>query len=139
MSLIQKVVIALVLVVGAICLLFQRGEQVALSSLPRDTVIVFSKTGCSHCREAKAFIDTIVRREYPDVPIHVLNVDKSDNMAKLWAVVRHHRLDPERVGTPLIVINDRVIMGWTKKHEKLLLSAIQALPQKSLDNRDKIG
>ena len=139
MSLIQKVIIALVLVIGVICLLFQRGERVALSSLPSDTVIMFSKTGCSHCREAMAFIDTVVRREYPDVPIHILNVDTSDNMAKLWAVVRHHRLNPERVGTPLIVINDRVMMGWTKNHEKLLLSAIRALSQKSLDNRDKIG
>lgn len=127
----KKVFVALLLVFACLFLLYQRGEQVIQNSVSSaDTLFIFSQTGCSHCQHALEFIDGTVRKKYPHLKVEILNVADGDNMTKLYVVAKQHKLNLKELGTPVLLINGKAMMGWSPDHEKKLLSIIRAIPTK---------
>ena len=134
----KNIFVLLILLVGGFFLLSKYGENVALNSLPADTLIVFSKAGCPHCEEASTFINKTVKKKYPNLKIQKLDVDNRKNLSKLIAVVKKHRLDEAEVSTPVLLLNDRILVSWEKDHEEKLLSMIQSISaKKDLTRRQK--
>ena len=77
-----------------------------------------------------AFIDTTVRRDYPDLKIEILNVDKEENLNKLKALIHRHHINPKRAGTPMILINGQVLIGWDERRGQELLTLIRSFSAK---------
>ena len=119
------VILAILCLLGA---LYMRGERLVRESMPADVLFVFSQKGCPHCQSALAFIDETVRPKYPNLKIEVLDVADQKNLLKLSVVAKQYKL--RDIGTPILVLNGKALMGWPKKNEKVLLSIIDSLPTK---------
>ena len=122
----RKIIALLLVLAGFVFFLVKRGEQVALDSIPQNTLVVFTKTGCSHCHDALAFIDSTIKKQYPALPILNWDVDKGDNLARLLAVAKHYRIATNRIGTPVLLFNGQILVGWQPRYEQKLLSIIKS-------------
>ena len=109
--------------------LYVRGLHIVQESMPRDTLIVFFQKNCPHCHAAMAFIDETIRPTYPDLKIEYLDVEKQENFLKVSVAVRQYKLG-KHIGTPILILNGKALMGWSSKTEKNLLSIIKSLPAK---------
>ena len=98
------------------------------------SLVVFSKEGCSHCHDAMAFIDEQVKKQYPDLPILIWDVERDDNLAKLLAVAKSYRIPNDRLGTPVLLYNGQILIGWQPRYEKKLLGMIKSA-QKTSQNK----
>ena len=114
------------------------GENAVLNSIPRDTLIVFSKKGCTHCEEASAFIDKTIQKKYRGLKIQKMDVDNRKNLAKLVTIAKRYHLKEEELMTPVLLLNGEILVGWTKAHEGKLLSMVKTLSaKKDLTRRQK--
>lgn len=108
-----KKIITGVLILGAIFfLLIRYRENALLQELPADTLIVFSQKGCGHCHRALDYLNTEFKSRYPTVPVRVLDIGDRQNLAKLWTLLRRQKIPSDSVGTPVLVWNGRVHIGW---------------------------
>ena len=126
----KKAFVVLILLGGIFFLLMKWGEQVAMNSTPKNSLVIFSKQGCSHCHDALAFINTEVKRKYPTLRILILDVDKDNNLERLISVAKHHRIPNEQLGTPVLLLNGKILIGWKTEYKKQLLDMIRKLPAK---------
>ena len=126
----KKIVALLAVLVAVLFLLFKVGVDSVIQTIPNDSMVVFVKTGCSHCHPAMAFVDETVRRDYPSLKIEVLNIDKEENREKLLAVIHRNRISPRKAGTPLILIDGHVLIGWDERREHELTTLIRAFLSK---------
>ena len=124
----KKYLIIVAVIVCALFFWYQRGVRVANETITPNTLIVFSKNGCPHCHDALSFINTSVREQFPNLPVRVLDVDDETNLAALFAVAKDRKLNLNHLGTPILILNGRTIVGWSSSSEKKLLSAIKAIP-----------
>ena len=127
----KKIFIVALLLVACVFLLYKRSTQLIQNSMPTDTLYVFVQEGCPHCHHALDYINGTVRTTYPDLNIEVLDIADKKNSAKMFAMAQKYDLPLKRLGTPLLVLNNRTLMGWSAKHEKQLLNIIHALPAKN--------
>ena len=121
----RKIFALLLVLIGFLFFLMKRGEQVALDSIPQNTLVVFTKTGCYHCHDAMTFINNTVKKQYPALPVLDLDVDQDNNLARLLAVAKHYRIPTDRLGTPVLLLNDQILIGWGPKYEPKLLTLIK--------------
>ena len=126
----KKIVALLAVSVAVLFLLFKVGVDSVIQTIPNDSMVVFIKTGCPHCHHAMAFVDETVRRDYPNLKIEVLNVDKKENMEKLFAVIHRNHINPQKAGIPLILIDGHVLMGWDERRGHELTTLIRAFLSK---------
>ena len=122
----RKVVALLLVLIGFLFFLMKRGEQIALDSIPQNTLVVFTKTGCYHCHDAMAFINDDVKKQYPALPILNLDVDRDDNLARLLAVTKHYRIPTNQVGTPVLLFNGQILIGWDERYEQKLMDIVKS-------------
>lgn len=77
---------------------------------PDTRIEMFSRAGCPHCENARAFLD-VLRRERPDLEIVIRDVgsdgDARDELA--WQA-RRHGVAP--VGVPAFLVGDIFLMGF---------------------------
>jgi len=121
----RKIFALLLVLIGFLFFLMKRGEQVALDSIPQNTLVVFTKTGCYHCHDAMTFINNTVKKQYPALPVLDLDVDQDNNLARLLAVAKHYRIPTDRLGTPVLLLNGQILIGWGPKYEPKLLNLIK--------------
>ena len=121
----RKIVALLLVLIGFLFFLMKRGEQVALDSIPSDTLVIFSKTGCYHCHDALTFINGPFREQYPQLPILILDIDQNNNLAKLFALAKYHRIPDKKLGTPFLFYNGKFLIGWEPQYEKKLTTIIR--------------
>ncbi len=70
-------------------------------------ITFFTQDGCSYCKMARDFID----REYPTLPVNVINVGTRNGYKKLQAEAKARNFT--NIGTPFILLGkDKYIMGW---------------------------
>lgn len=127
----RKIIALLLVLIGFLFFLMKRGEQVALDSIPSDTLVVFSKTGCHHCHDAFAYINDSFKKQFPQLPILVLDVDYDNNLAKLFAVAKRYHIPEKKLGTPFLLYNGRFLIGWKPQYEKKLVAIIKKGSAKS--------
>ena len=122
----RKIFALLLVLIGFLFFLMKRGEQVALDSIPQNTLVVFTKTGCYHCHDAMTYIDTTVKKQYPSLPILNWDVDHDNNLARLISVAKYYHIPTDRLGTPTLLYNGQILVGWSPKHEARLLSILKS-------------
>ena len=122
----KKVLIALLVVFAIIFFLVKHGENVVNESLNGDELIVFSQEGCGHCHNALAFINSTIKEKYPNLIVNIKDVQKEKkNMTTLIFVAKKHGLDLSKLGTPVILFNNNIIVGWSSKKENELLKLLE--------------
>lgn len=80
--------------------------------LPNQTVVLdlYYGKGCPHCRDAKAFLDTL-KETYPNLEVRTFEVYHNlDNQLKMQKEAA--RLSTEARGVPFMVIGDTFIAGF---------------------------
>ena len=122
----RKIIAILLVLAGFVFFLMKRGEQVALDSIPANSLVIFTKTGCYHCHDALTFINDSVRKKYPNLQIANLDVDRDNNLARLLAVAKHYRIPNNKLGTPVLLYNGQILIGWQVSYENKLLTMIQS-------------
>ncbi|MDY6407948.1 MAG: hypothetical protein SPL08_04545 [Pseudomonadota bacterium] len=122
----RKIVALLIVVAGFMFFLMKRGEQIALDSIPQNTLVVFTKTGCYHCHDAMAFIDGTVKKQYPTLPVLNWDVDHDNHLTQLLSVAKHYRIPNDRLGTPVLLYNGQILIGWSPSYEQKLLGMLKS-------------
>ena len=111
-----KKIITGVLILGAIFfLLIRYRENALLQELPPNTLIVFSQKGCGHCHQALDYLNTEFQKRRPDIPVQVLDVANKQNLSKLWTLLRRNKIPSDSVGTPILVWNGQIHIGWDNR------------------------
>lgn len=92
----------------------------------KDGLYLFSQEKCGHCHDALAVVNTRIRENYPTLPVFVLDIAQRKNRDLFWAYAKAYELDESKLGTPLIFIGERALVGWSGASEGLLTDAIDA-------------
>jgi len=122
----RKLLALLLVLIGFFFFMMKRGEQVALNSIPPDSLVVFTKTGCYHCHDAMAFINENIKKEYPQLSVLNWDVDRDSNLARLFAVAKHYRIPERKLGTPVLLYNGQILVGWGPQYENRLRAMIKS-------------
>lgn len=89
-------------------------ETVDLQQTPE--VLFFTKNMCPYCNHAAAYLST----QYPDVSVSFIDIETSDGWERFLETVDALQLNTQRLGTPLIVVGQQYILGWSPDEEKKL-------------------
>lgn len=76
-------------------------------------ILIFTQQGCSHCEKAVDFINKRLLVKNPG--LSVVNVDVSydrDNILLLKRFLSKYQFDGRNVGTPVIIFNNQLVVGW---------------------------
>lgn len=88
-----------------------------------DEIYLFWQEGCSHCHRAIEFID----KKYPNLSVKKMDLADEKSRIKLIEIAKKYQL-ANQIGTPLFVIDDEVMMGWSKEvQEKFVQKAEKKL------------
>lgn len=71
-------------------------------------IYVFSQPGCGHCENAHIYME----RYYQGYDIKELNIREGNNMDYMLRYARKFNIPQQTLGTPLIIMGDRYVMGW---------------------------
>ena len=123
----KKIFALFVLVFGILFLLVKHGENMSMQSVSTNSLVVFSQTGCSHCRHALAFIKKTIQPKYPKLDVQILDIKDRKNLLKLINVAKSHNLKEDDLMTPVILLNGKIFVGWQPEYESKLLSLIQSI------------
>ncbi|MEY4544744.1 MAG: hypothetical protein RL685_939 [Pseudomonadota bacterium] len=78
----------------------------------RVTLSFFWGLGCSHCEEAKPFIERL-RRERPELDVEAIEI-RQDPVGRRRFADTTRRLGVTTLGMPLFVVGERHVVGFTK-------------------------
>ncbi len=84
-------------------------------SLPGEDsdVVIFTQTGCPHCEVALAYINTVVKKDFPALTVTEYNIRESEQNHQLFVkYVQKYLPKATQLGTPLIISKGKVFMGW---------------------------
>lgn len=76
----------------------------------QNRVYLFWQDGCVHCHDAIKHIQA----KHPNVNIEMLNIKETSARKKLIQAVEQFNLS-NKIGTPLFVMNNEILMGWSKE------------------------
>jgi len=91
------------IIVAFVCLLSACGNNT------EGQILFFTHEGCPYCDKALQYINA----NYKQLPMQVLEVGKPENMKKFVACANKFKLDKQKLGTPLICMDDNYILGWS--------------------------
>ena len=89
-------------------------------------ILIFTQQGCSHCEKAVDFINNRLLVKNPE--IKVVNVDVSydrDNILLLKRFLNKYDYDGKNIGTPVIIINKQLLVGWGLENKVKLQRAFE--------------
>ncbi len=93
---------------------------------PDADIVVFSQKACPHCIHAKEFMNTELKKMIPTVSIQDYDIRASKKNYELFMhAVRRYKIDPNRAGTPLFIVNDNVLMGWNDEIQTKLVEFVK--------------
>lgn len=78
----------------------------------KDEIYYFYSEKCGHCIEASSYIN----RAHPDLKMVKIDVATTEGYNMLLKAVETFKLG-NRVGTPLFIIGDNHIMGWSPRQQ----------------------
>ena len=105
-----------------VCLLL-----VGCGSKDSQEIEFYTHDGCPYCAKALKYIQI----NYPKLPVKIYEIDIAVNMRRFVECADKFKLDRKQLGTPLICMGDRYIMGWSPENQKLFNEYVQPyLPKK---------
>lgn len=94
-------------------------------------ILIFTQQGCSHCEKATDFINNRLLAKNPE--LKVVEVDISydrDNILILKRFLNKYKFDGKNVGTPVIIFNQQLLVGWGLENKVKLQRAFEAEMQR---------
>jgi glutaredoxin len=82
----------------------------ALLESPAKQIVLYTRTGCPYCEDAKAFLRR-AEQARPDLSVEVRNIAE-DPEARLAFLAEVERLQLERPGVPLMIADRGYVLGW---------------------------
>ena len=101
-------------------------------SLPGEDsdIVIFTQTGCPHCEHALTYINTVVKNDFPTLTISEFNIRESDENYQLFLkYVKKYLPEEKHIGTPLIISNGKVFMGWNPETQQNFSDHLKQLNQ----------
>lgn len=87
-------------------------------------IVIFTQQGCSHCEKAMDFLNTRFLPDNPEVRVAQIDVSfDADNIKTLKYYLDKYNYSGNRVGTPVIVFNNQLVMGWSIENKVKLQKA----------------
>lgn len=86
----------------------------------KNTVYLFWQDGCSHCHHAISYID----ENYSNISVEKLNIAEQKAVEKLKKGLVQYKINTNVIATPLFIINDEVIMGWSSQSQEKFIKAV---------------
>lgn len=94
---------------------------ISACSLPGEDsdIVIFTQTGCPHCEHALTYINTVVKKDFPKITVSEFNIRESDKNYQLFLkYARKYLPETKQIGTPLIISNGKVFMGWNPQTQQ---------------------
>ena len=83
-----------------------------LEELQADKVYFFYSNGCPHCHHALEYIN----QKYPKLDLTMVNVSNAGGYELLVKCAAKFKLG-NQIGTPLLCMGDKYLMGWASEYE----------------------
>lgn len=88
-------------------------------------IVIFSQKGCPHCIHAMTFINGDLKQIVPNVTVQEYDINENRHNRELFAhTARRFKLG-NQIGTPLIVVGENHIMGWTNDNQSKLIELVK--------------
>lgn len=101
-------------------------ETIAKGDILPDKIYFFYQNTCPHCHTAMEYINN----NYENLPLVMINIGDVKGYRLFIQSVKKFELG-NQVGTPLIVMNDSYIMGWSDESISLFDEQVKELLNKS--------
>ena len=89
-------------------------------------ILIFTQQGCSHCEKAMDFINNRLKVKNPKLTVEQVDISyKAENIKLLKEYLRKYKFKEESVGTPIIIFNKKMVMGWTLENKVKLQKAFE--------------
>jgi|GEM_PF-1421109 len=76
-------------------------------------IIIFTQQGCSHCEKAVDFINNDLLVKNPSLRVTQIDISYDmENIKILKHYLEKYKFHKSTVGTPIIIFNDKLVMGW---------------------------
>ena len=89
-------------------------------------ILIFTQHGCSHCEKAMDFINNRLKVKNPALTVEQVDVSYDrDNIMLLKKYLHRYNFEGETVGTPIIIFNKQLLMGWNLENKVKLQKAFE--------------
>ena len=89
-------------------------------------ILIFTQQGCSHCEKAMDFINNRLKVKNPALQVVQIDVSyDSENIKLLKHYLKKYDFNGDSVGTPIIVFNKQMLMGWGLQNKVKLQKAFE--------------
>ena len=76
-------------------------------------ILIFTQQGCPHCEKAVDFINNKLLTQKPSLRITQIDItDNGDSIKTLKHYLERYNFHGDRIGTPIIIFNNQLVMGW---------------------------
>lgn len=89
-------------------------------------ILIFTQQGCPHCSKAMDFINKRLKVKNPN--LNVVEVDVSydkENIILMQRYLSKYKYKGNSVGTPIIIFNQQMVMGWGLENKVKLQKAFE--------------
>ncbi len=76
-------------------------------------IIIFTQQGCPHCEKAVDYINNYLLLKKPTLHIKQIDVShNNENIEILKHYLKKYNSYETRIGTPVIIFNNQLVIGW---------------------------
>lgn len=94
-------------------------------------ILIFTQQGCSHCEKAVDFINSRLLAKNPKLKVVTVDISYDrDNILTLKRFLSKYQFDGRNVGTPVIIFNNQLVVGWGLENKVKLQRAFDPDMQK---------
>ena len=81
-------------------------------------ILIFTQQGCSHCENAVKFINERILPKNPELKFVEVDITyDSRNIQILKKFLNKYDFKGNEIGTPIIIFNNQLLMGWNIKNK----------------------
>lgn len=89
-------------------------------------IYVFSQP-CHYCAIMKRYVEGTVIPKYPEIDVKILDIREKENKDLFHKFIKAYKIKGNRIGLPLIFVNDQYLLGWSDEQEGELIKAMDKL------------